>query len=459
MLIPLALNRDQPLQQQLYDQLRSLVHNARLHPGAQMPSSRMLADQFAISRVTVLLVYERLIAEGILETIPARGTFVAGAAPQVECLSTRHAADRKPEAAQPRPFGRPDGALFPFGRWRNLMRQALDTMGAQATSPHPAGDPALREAIAGWLSVSRGLAVSAEQVVLVNSRQQGLHLAAHLVHPAGGRVLLEDPCDHGAAAALGGDGRTVGRIEVDADGIVVEQLPPTAALLHVTPGHQRPLGATLSAKRRDALLAWAARSGALVLEDDCDGELRYGGAALPSLMALDEDHRVIMLGGFCLSLGPWVNLAYLVLPRDLVPAAVSARRVMDDGGTLLEHTALTGLLRGGFYARHLHRIGKIYAGRRAAMIDALHKNFDDHATIWGAGAGLHLAWFASTSLGPAAQIAAQANACGLDADSVSGRQVVLLGFGSLSEQQIALRVGRLAVSLLGGDTTRALAAD
>lgn len=459
MLIPLALNRDQPLQQQLYEQLRLLVQNARLRPGARMPSSRMLADQFGISRVTVLLVYERLIAEGIVETLPARGTFVASVVPRPEKSEGGRLAEREMERAQPRPFGRPDSALFPFGRWRSLMRQALDTMGAQAAPPHPAGDPALREAIALWLSVSRGLAVSAEQIVLVSSRQQGLHLAAHLVHPAGGQVLLEDPCDPAAAAALGGDGRSVARIPVDAEGIVTAALPAAAGLLHVTPGHQRPLGVMLSAARREALLAWAASCGALVLEDDCDGELRYGAGGLPSLMALDTQSRVIMLGGFCLSLGPWVQLAYLVLPRELVAAAVAARRSMDDNGTLLEHTALTGLLRGGFYARHLHRIGKVYAARRAAMLGALKRHFDAHATIWGADAGLHLAWFAAPSLGTAAEIAAQAHGCGLDAECVPGRQAVLLGFGSLSEQQIAPRVARLAALLVGDDAPRAQAAD
>src|SRR5208283_2425069 len=212
------------------------------------------------------------------------------------------------------------------------------------------------------------------QVILVSGRQQALHVAAHLALRPGARAVVEDPCDADAAAALAGEATSLIRVPVDADGLRTDCLPAgDVALVHVTPEHQRPLGVTLDRGRRIALLAWAERIGALVLEEDCEGELRYGDMTAPSLMSLDTEERVILLGGFCTSLGPWLGLAYLVLPRRLIAAALAARRVVDDSRHCLEETALAELLGSGFYARHVHRLGKAYASRRDALLAALRR--------------------------------------------------------------------------------------
>jgi GntR family transcriptional regulator/MocR family aminotransferase len=470
-LIPLNLVRDQPLQQQLYEQLHELIASARLQPGARMPSTRMLAEQFAISRITVLLTYERLIAEGYLETLPAKGTFVA-----------RPPARSSRNAESPIPFerpgcscmvtetrvGRPDPSLFPAGRWRALMRGALDRLGAQVGLEHPAGSPALRNAIAGWLSTSRGLAVAPDQVMLLSGRQQALHLVAHLALRPGARAVVEDPCDANAAATLTGEAVDLVRVPVDADGLLTDRLPEgDVALVHVTPEHQRPLGVTLASERRVALLAWAARAGALVLEEDCEGELRYGEMNAPSLMSLDKAERVILLGGFCTSLGPWLSLAYLVLPRRLIAAALAVRRLIDDSRGGLEETALAELLGNGGYARHLHRLGKAYASRRDMLLTALRQHFDVPALTWGEHAGLHLAWFPPAETGSPGYLAALARRCGLEAAALAadtrsrlpGGRAVMLGFGSLPERQLESRVAQFAALVQASSPDAALSAD
>ncbi|HXD36758.1 MAG TPA: PLP-dependent aminotransferase family protein, partial [Rhodanobacter sp.] len=371
MLIPLKLVRDHPLQQQLYEQLQELIVAGRLLTGTRMPSTRMLAEQFSISRITVLLTYERLIAEGYLETLPAKGTFVAR--PPTSLVAGRAAAPptyRAPEratAALGIRVGQPDALLFPTGRWRALARNAVDRLGAQLATEHAGDHPTLRAAIAGWLSTSRGLAVTAEQIVLVNGCQQALHLCGHLLLHAGARAVVEHPCDSRAAATYAGAGAELIRIPVDANGLCTDTLPQgRVALAHVTPEHQRPLGVTLAATRRTALLAWAERAGAVVVAEDCAGELRYHGMDAPPLMSLDRTDRVIMIGGFCSSLGPWLTLGYVVVPRRLIAAAVAARRLIDDSPRWLEETALADFLLSGGYARHLHRLGKAYASRRDA---------------------------------------------------------------------------------------------
>lgn len=462
MLIPLDLQRDQPLQQQLYGQLRALIDAARLRPGLRMPPTRAVAEQFSISRNTVLLTYERLIAEGYLETLPAKGTFVArfpavrpaGHRPAGLAETPAHFAASGPDGVPSETrVGRPDASLFPAGRWRTLMRDALDSQGARLSSSHPAGSPVLRVAIADWLATSRGLAVAPDQVILMNGRQQALHMAAHLALRPGARVVVEDPCDPDAAATLAGEAAELVRVPIDADGLRVERLPSAPiALVHVTPEHQCPLGARLSHARRLALLAWAARTGGLVLEEDCEGELRYGGLNLPSLMRLDSAECVILLGGFGKSLGPWLHLAYLVVPGRLVGAALKTRRLIDDSRHCLEETALAGLLDSGGYARHVHRLGKAYASRRDVLLGALQQHFGAPPVAWGAHGGLHLAWFPPPDMGSASYLASLAQRCGLDAAALPADtrqrlpqcQPVLLGFGALPERQLTSRVGQFA---------------
>jgi len=468
LLIPLKLVRDQPLQQQLFEQLRELIRSARLQPGARMPSSRMLAEQFAISRITVLLTYERLIAEGYLETLRAKGTFVARPPGRAGVPSMAPAAPvATPVRLQPPsapPVGRPDASLFPVGRWRALMRGALDRLGGQLADEPPGGHPALRAAIASWLSTSRGLAVSADQVVPVSGRQQALDLAAHLLLRPGDRAVVEHPCDALTEAAFASVGAQLVRIPVDRDGLSTDRLPEgRVALAHVTPEHQRPLGVMLALDRRTALLEWAARAGATVLEEDCEGELRYDRMDAPTLMGLDPGKRVILIGGFCTSLGPWLTHGYVVVPPALAAAALAAWRLIDDSSRRLEDTALAGFLESGAYARHVHRLRKVYLARREALTGALHRHFDAVDEIWGSGAGLHLAWRLPPMLRPAAALAATARRCGLDAAALPpgspAGQVLLLGYGAISERQIEAGVARLAAQAGPGRPGDALSAD
>ncbi len=462
MLIPIQLERDQPLQRQLYQQLRELIVTSRLQPGTRMPSTRMMAEQFAISRITVLLTYERLIAEGYLETLRAKGTYVCqpprkGAAESPVRLETGRAG---PAGAAE--IGLPDPSLFPASRWRGLMRTALDRLGAQPRVPHPAGHPSLRHAITHWLSTSRGLAVAPEQIIIFNGRQQALHFAAHLVVRPGHRVVIEDPCDPATSCVLSGEGSVLHPVPVDAQGLDIASLPEgPASLVHVTPEHQRPLGVALAHGRRLGLLAWAARNAALVLEEDCDGELRYGehlGSA--PLMSLDTQERVMLLGGFTASLGPWIRITYLVLPQRLVATALAVRRMLDDGHNPLEEQALAELLHSGLYARHLHQIGRVYAGRCAALTAALAEQFGADWPVWGGAAGLSVTWAAP---GPLARVVAAARGCGLEAAGVpvgpDGRAVVRLGFGTMPEERLRERVAALADRLQAGSALTALSAD
>ena len=457
MLIPLKLVRDQPLQQQLYEQLRDLIVTARLANGTRMPSTRMLADQFSVSRITVLLTYERLIAEGFLGTVPAKGTFVSQSRPAPPGLpASRMTVDASRVAV---PVGRPDARLFPSVRWRALVRDSLDFLGASLAANHQDGDPALRRAIAGWLSTSRGLAVESDQIILANGRQAALHTAAHMLLCPGARVVVESPCDKRSEDLLAASGASLVRVPVDEAGLQTDLLPHgSVAMALVTPEHQRPLGAVMSDERRAALLHWAERSGAVVLADDVDGELRYEGMDARPLMGLDPSGRVIHLGGFALSLGPGVQQAYLAVPRTLVTLARSTSQMIDDHGGRLETIALANLLESGAYARHLHQLRKTYLGRRDTLIGAMRRHFGADTKITGRAGGLHLVWHVPQRLGQAAIVADRARQHGLDAIAC-GDRALLMGFGAADEGQLKDGVFGLANAFAGMTGQVALAGE
>ncbi|PPQ35192.1 aminotransferase-like domain-containing protein [Rhodopila globiformis] len=441
MIIPVRLLRDRPLQQQLYEQVRALILSSRLPAGMRMPSTRMLAGQCAVSRITVLLVYERLIAEGYLRTVPAKGTFVHGLGTDGQAAAPDDAAH--PAGAAEAPVGRSDGRLFPAARWRALVRGALDHLDRLADGADR-GEPVLRRAIARWLSNARGMAVEAEQVVLAHGRRHALHIAAHLLLRPGSRAVVETPGDADAALLLAGTGATLVAVPVDADGLRTGQLPAgPVALALLTPEHQQPLGAVMSLDRRQALLAWATTAGAVVVADECAAELRYQEADVPPLMQLDRDGVVIQVGDFAASLGPAVTLGYLVVPPRLASVAHEASRVMGPYEGRLEAAALAGLLDSGFYARHLHQVRQIYLRRRDALVRALRRQFGEDTGIAGLAAGLHLAWTPPSALGGADAVAAAARRTGLDAGCVEDR-VVLLGFGAGSERQLEASVEAMA---------------
>ncbi len=432
-----------------------------------MPSSRMLAEQFGISRTTVLLAYERLIADGLLETRPAQGTFVVPRPIAAPTLTLVSGGDDGDQPVADRKIWRPDPALFPLVRWRVLMRQALDHLGADSGLHHQTGEPALRKAVAAWMSSSRAVAVSPDQIIVADSRQQAMHIASHIILRPGNRVVVEDPCEEMTHATFDDARADIVRVPVDTDGLCTDKLPRDGAtLVHVSPEHQRPLGAVLSMPRRHALLEWAKRTGTLVLEDDCQGELHYGSKRLPLLASLDQHDQVMLLGSFAGTLGPWVRMAYLAVPRRLAVGASIASRMIGCGSGRVEQAALAELMQGGCYARHVHRASKVYATRRDALVSALHRHIGESQMIWGDHAGLHLTWFPPSAAGPAAFIARMARLSGLEALALPdhqhkggvGSRAVMLGFGTLSEQQIDQRVARLA-AILPGQPVLAQSAD
>jgi len=385
----------------LYQQIRAAVLDGRLRPGDRLPPTRELAGLVQVSRGTVSAAYERLTAEGFLEGRVGAGTFVAAG---VRPSRTRRAPGGavRPRAAfrglppfttEPAPVrhdftvGVPDPTLFPLATWRRLVSAELRSSRLTAGYREPAGHPSLRAAIARHLGLARGLRAGADDVVVTTGAQQAFDLVGRVLIEPGTVVAVEEPGYPPVRRLWESLGARVRGVPVDAEGLVVDALPAAARLVHVTPSHQFPLGAVLSPARRTALLEWADRRGAVLVEDDYDSEYRYADRPLEPLQARDAGGRVVYVGSFSKTLLPALRLGFLVAPASLRPALVTARQLGDWHGDPVAQGALARFVDDGLLARHVRRTAKVYAARRSALLEALPPDWDPVPSA----AGLHLA--------------------------------------------------------------------
>lgn len=485
--IPIEIDHGsrQSLQSQIFGRLRDCILSGTLKAGAPVPASRALAEQLGVSRNTVVLAYDRLIAEGYLETREAIGTYVARDVPETCLAAVRAVVARPPAAADAAsdqhtlPFvgraqavvsahrlafdfwlGRPDARSFPIKAWRRLTNKALACAGARLTEYRdPGGLPELRQAIADHLGAARGVDVAADQVIITAGSQEGLNVVARLLVKEGTPVATENPCYQGAAFLFESYYAKMVPVPVDEAGLDVERLPKRGvACVYVTPSHQYPLGFTLSLERRLKLIDWARRCGAYIIEDDYDSDFRYRGSPLTALMGLDQHGCVIYLGTFSKSIGAGLRLGYLVVPAALAGAARAAKALLDNGHPWLDQAVLAEFVRSGAYANHLRRIRRLYRERRDGLVEALQRCFGP-VRLSGLDSGMHLAWHLPRHYPPASELQDLALRQGVGVYSLNSgaahdyggcaysRSTVVLGFSSLDEHQIRAGIQRIADAL------------
>ncbi|HEY5938207.1 MAG TPA: PLP-dependent aminotransferase family protein, partial [Kofleriaceae bacterium] len=341
----------------VYDDLRAAVLDGRLRPGDALPATRELARRLEVSRNTITNAYQRLIAEGFLVTRVGAGTFVSTDVPALRPA-------RRPAATSPlRPreswtelapaldsstashdfrLGVPDARLFPWDTWRRLVARQLRPARTRTSGGYapPDGDPALREAIARHVGLARAVRAGADDVLVTNGAQQAFDLIARVLVMRGTTVAVEEPGYPPARRAFAAAGARIVPVPVDDEGIDVTRLPARTRIVYVTPSHQFPLGIAMSLPRRLALLEWAERTGAAIVEDDYDSEFRFDGRPLEPLQSMDRAGRVLYVGTFSKVLLPALRLGFLVAPPSLVPALRGARWLADSHGVLATQSAL-----------------------------------------------------------------------------------------------------------------------
>jgi GntR family transcriptional regulator/MocR family aminotransferase len=488
----LAITLDQrslaPLNRQLYEELRKAILFGRLKPGERVPSTRALAKSLGVSRTTVTQSYEQLLSEGYLRAATGSGTFVGCQLPD-ELLKTapietsRPAAKARqtgstssfklsrygksltdtvpfepPEPDMPIHFksGRPALEEFPLQQWRRLMLRHCRTNDPSLLdyAPDSQGHEPLREAIANYLRRARAAQCDAGQVIVVNGSQQALDLIAKVLIDRGDQVALENPGYLGARRAFLAQGARLLPTPVDESGIVVEKLPvktkDEVKLVYVTPSHQFPTGATLSLPRRLDLLAWAEKSGAMIIEDDYDSEFRYGSRPIPALQGLSNSDSVIYVGTFSKVLFPALRVGYVVAPAPLARIFARAKWLADRQTPMIEQRVLADFINEGHLERHLRRMRTLYEKRRQALTRALETHFADRVTILGENAGMHLMIKLRSRWGDE-EVVERARGCGVGIVNArlyylggAGRGEFVLGYAALSERRIREGIRRLA---------------
>ncbi|WP_343073342.1 PLP-dependent aminotransferase family protein [Pyxidicoccus fallax] len=476
-----------PLQAQVVEALRSAILAGRLAPGTRLASTRALAEQLDVSRNTVLNAYARLLSEGYLVGQTGSGTYVAREPPE-RLTAARRAPVREREPARVAPpvlsrrgaalaavpalpapgHGIPPGRMafrvglpaldaFPSELWGRLLHARWRRSWRDMMSPVPVeGYPPLRRAVADYLATARGVRCVPEQVFIVNGTQQALSLAAQMLLDPGDAAWVEDPGYFLARGALTAAGATLVGVPVDDEGLDVEaglRLRPDAKLAVVTPSHQLPLGVAMSERRKQALLAWAARSKAWIVEDDYDSELRYVGRPLPSLQGFAADARVLHTGTFSKVVSPALRLGYLVVPEPLVDAFRSARNFADRYSPVLEQAVLADFISQGHFSRHVRRMRVLYAARQEALLDAGRRELRGLLDLAPLPAGMHLiGWLPEGRDEHAAT--ARATDAGVAVIPLSssrlerrGRGGLMLGYACVPEEEIAEAVTRLARAL------------
>ena len=386
-----SVDRDRgSLRAQIEHALRHAVRSGRLRAGTPLPSTRVLARQLGVARGVVVEAYAQLAAEGYLSTRQGAPTRVAAVAAQRRRERPRPAAVPPPRYDL-RPSV-PDLAAFPRRAWLAAERRALAELPHAALDyPEMHGSERLRDALASYLGRARGLVAAPERIVVTSGTLQSVGLLASVLRARGiERIAVEEPGFHIHRALLRRRGLTVVPVPVDENGLVVEQLPGdrTRAVL-VTPAHQMPLGAVLPPRRRAALLEWAERHDALVIEDDFDGEYRYDREPVGALQGLAPE-RVAYLGSASKVLAPALRIGWMVLPSWIERDLAEEKAWADAGSPLTGQLALADMIERGELDRHLRRVRSSYRRRRGVMLAGIARLFPGVRTL-GVAAGLHVA--------------------------------------------------------------------
>ena len=470
-----------PVFRWLYASLRAEILEGRLGSGARLPATRDLARQYRLSRGTIVSAFELLKSEGYVRGTVGSGTYVSKILPDSFLRVTRASGQslgmerkKRPRASdyakrlnlfsgfeiRPSRAFRPNVPaldLFPTTLWAQIAARRL-----RRASMHlllgcePLGYRPLREVVASYLSTSRGVNCVPEQIAIVSGAQEALDLTARLLLNPGDRVSMENPGYTGARLVFEAVGARVSAVRLDSEGMKLRgQSLHGSRLVYVTPGHQFPLGITMSLSRRLELLAWARKSDALIFEDDYDSEYRYSGPPIPALQGFDRDGLVIFAGSFSKVLFPSLRLGYLVIPADLITHFAAAISLTTRHAPLLEQAVLCDFITEGHFARHLRRMREVYAERLSVLLESAREELVGLLAISEIEAGLQtVGWLCEGIGGESAAKAAAAR--GVEVFPINrysqgrvAREGLQLGFAAVDPREIRRGVRELAIALKG----------
>ena len=392
--ITLKLQNDdkKPLYEQLYRYIIGEIEAGRLKNGEKLPSKRAIGAHLSISQSTVETAYGMLAAEGYIRAKAKSGYYVSA---DLYRPASRQTVVKPPVAdgvrTAPRydfSTGAVDTGVFPYASWARLSREVVSQNPQLLQRGEARGDPAFRQALREFLREYRGVRCEADQIIVGAGLEYLLNVLVQVL-PEASVYGLEDPGYLAAWQVLRNHGRRIRMIPLDESGLREDKLRESGATVaFVTPSHQFPMGSTMPVSRRAALLAWAGEGeDRFVVEDDYDSEFRYLSRPIPAMQSLDDGGKVIYVGTFSRSIAPSIRVAYLVLPRRLLPVYEQRLGFAASTVSRFEQQTLAAFLERGLYARHLRRAANLYRKKQQLLLEELARI--PGATVSGAHAGLH----------------------------------------------------------------------
>ncbi len=415
--IKIETDSKRPVSSQLLAAMREIILSGGLSPGERLPATRTLARDLGLSRTTVITVFERLVAEGLVESRVGAGTYVSDALkvgrpavplddersrpaaahrPRLSRLIDRasgHFVPRLPHAQRAFTTALPAFDAFPLAQWaRSVAKHWRARRDMVLGYGDPRGHLPLRRAIAAHLRTNRGIVCEPDQIFVVGGAQQAFHLIASLLIDPGDRVWYENPGAIGARNALVACGAELVPVPIDDQGLVVAHgraVAPDFRLAFVTPSHQQPLGVVMSLERRFALLHAAEAADALIIEDDYDGEFSYRPHPPPTLKSVDGTGRVIYVGTFSKTLFPALRLGYFVAPPALVEVFEQVTNAFLQGVASNPQAVVADFMEEGHFATHIRRMRRIYKERHDVLLEAAGRELEGLLDLVPTETGLH----------------------------------------------------------------------
>ena len=484
LLSTLEINRSSsaPIYRQIEDFLRQMILDGALLPSQKLPSTRELALELGVSRITIKSVYEQLISEGYVQGKTGAGTFVSkgldGETPVVpsvdtirkdyldenfsktaEHISFSQASTRYGSILPFRP-GVPALDKFPVKRWNKYLSRATTKSDiANFSYGDLLGSEKLRASIARHLADSRGMKVDPKQILITSGAQQAFVLISYVLMNKNDTVWYENPGHIAGRDLLKIVGGDVSPVPIDKEGLNLPYAVQNFSkpkLIFTTPSHQQPLGITMSLQRRLTLLKYAHENASWVIEDDYDSEFRYRGRPLPALAALDKVGRVLYVGTFSKSLFPSVRIGYVVVPEILVDTFAKTRNIFGQTSSAITEEALSNFMDDGGFAEHIRKMRRLYRERRDILLDALRNHCTNILVPQQTDAGMHI--IADIKNGMSDRLAhLELLNAGIDSLPLSiyyegsvQRQALVLGFSGVQKKvipKLVTKMGRVLGSL------------
>lgn len=386
-------NSNLPVYMQLYEYIKNDIITGTLSPDSKLPSIREASATLSLSKTTIENAYNQLVAEGYIDNLPKKGYFVCNLSDFNFAGNTEK--QKSPDEDNPEKSYTNDGvdsSSFDISMWRRIYNRIIyDPKTEIYTNGSIQGELMLRKEISSFVNTMRGGHSAPEQVIIGAGVQYLLGILIGILKDDYRTVAVENPGYTKAEYIFEDYGMRVVRIPVNDSGFPVTLLKDSSAgLVYISPSHQYPIGNIMPVNKRMELLEWSSKHDGIIIEDDYDGIIRYGGMPIPCLQGLDKSDRVIYLGSFSKMLLPSLRISYMVIPRRLISRYYEVKSRYTQSTSKIDQLVLANFMRDGYMLKHLRKIKRVYRKKNMLLVSSITEKYNNRINIISSDSGLHI---------------------------------------------------------------------